>query len=92
MFGGLSEDLSQGDSLSDGSERRLRRGEGGPGYGGILQQKPGSWNVKRLLFIKEKQISQVDEFSVFWSSHCGTEEMNPTSNHEVVGSLPGLTQ
>ena len=26
------------------------------------------------------------------SSHCGTVEMNPTSNHEVEGSIPGLSQ
>ena len=26
------------------------------------------------------------------SSPCGTAETNPTRNHEVVGSLPGLTQ
>ena len=25
-----------------------------------------------------------------WSSHCGTVEMNPTSNQEVSGSIPGL--
>ena len=27
-----------------------------------------------------------------WSSHRGTAEMNPTRNHEVVGSIPGLAQ
>ena len=26
------------------------------------------------------------------SSHCGAPEMNPTRNHEVSGSIPGLTQ
>ena len=26
------------------------------------------------------------------SSHCGTVEMNPTSIHEDVGSIPGLAQ
>ena len=26
------------------------------------------------------------------SSHCGTAETNPTSNHEVSGSIPGLAQ
>ena len=30
-----------------------------PGYIGVLQQKPGSWNIKRLLLIKENQTSQV---------------------------------
>ena len=24
------------------------------------------------------------------SSHCGAAEMNPTRNHEVAGSIPGL--
>ena len=27
-----------------------------------------------------------------WSSHCGAAERNPTSNHEVEGSIPGLAQ
>ena len=25
-------------------------------------------------------------------SHCGAAETNPTRNHEVVGSIPGLAQ
>ena len=28
----------------------------------------------------------------FWSSPCGTEEMNLTSIHEDVGSVPGLAE
>ena len=28
----------------------------------------------------------------YGSSHHGTVEMNPTRNHEVAGSIPGLTQ
>ena len=27
-----------------------------------------------------------------WSSRRGSAEMNPTRNHEVVGSIPGLAQ
>ena len=27
-----------------------------------------------------------------WSTHCGAVETNLTSNHEVVGSISGLTQ
>jgi len=27
-----------------------------------------------------------------WSSHYGTVEMNPTKNHEVASSIPGLAQ
>ena len=36
-----------------------------------------------------------DIFSQNWahrSSRCGTVETNPTRNHEVVGSIPGLAQ
>ena len=29
---------------------------------------------------------------VIRSSHSGSAETNPTSNHEVAGSIPGLTQ
>ena len=29
---------------------------------------------------------------VWWSSCCGAVERNPTRNHEVVGSIPSLTQ
>ena len=36
-----------------------------PGYIGVLQQKPGSQNIKRLLLTKENQTSQVNEFSAF---------------------------
>ena len=28
--------------------------------------------------------------NTFWSSHRGTVEMNPTGNHKVAGSIPGL--
>ena len=28
----------------------------------------------------------------FGSSHCGAAETNPTRNHEVAGSIPGLAQ
>ena len=27
-----------------------------------------------------------------WHSHCGAAETNPTRNHEVEGSIPGLAQ
>ena len=27
-----------------------------------------------------------------WSSHCGAVETNPTRNHKVTGSIPGLPQ
>ena len=31
-------------------------------------------------------------FKMLRSSHHGAAEMNPTSNHEVAGSIPGLDQ
>ena len=31
-------------------------------------------------------------YTHYWSSCRGTSEMNPTRNHEVVGSVPGLAQ
>ena len=51
---------------------------------------------------KFKSLSKVDKFNgtdqstikdfEVGSSHCGTVETNPTRNHEVVGSIPGLAQ
>jgi len=32
------------------------------------------------------------EVQLVWSSHHGAAETNPTRNHEVVGSIPGLVQ
>ena len=32
------------------------------------------------------------KFGLFQSSHCGTVETNQTRNHEIAGSIPGLTQ
>ena len=33
-----------------------------------------------------------DQKDGLWSSHRGTAETNPTRNHEVVVSIPGLAQ
>ena len=74
-----TEDLSPGHSLSNSSERLLQRGKGGDRIErSFLQQRPGSRYFKRLLSIKENQISQVKEFSIFglpwwhsgWESAC----------------------
>jgi len=35
------------------------------GYIGVLQQKPGSQNMKRLLLMKENQTCEVKEFRAF---------------------------
>ena len=36
--------------------------------------------------------SIINQESALWSSHSGAAEMNPIRNHEVSGSIPGLTQ
>ena len=48
-----------------------------PRYKGVFappqkkKQKTGSWNIKRLLLIKEIQTSQVNESSAFlWTGRC----------------------
>ena len=57
---------SPGDSISSDPEKTaLRRQEEEPGYTEVLQQRGGGLNVKRLLLIKESQISQVKECSAF---------------------------
>ena len=62
----MFETSSPGDSTSSNRERTaLRRGGEEPGYIEALQQWAGSLNIKRLLLIKENQLSQVKEFSTF---------------------------
>ena len=61
LFGGPSEDFKPRIALQDCSEEV--RGEAGTI--GVLQQRQGSRNIKRLLLLKENQISQVNEFSPF---------------------------
>ena len=43
-----------------------------------------------IFFTELEQIIQT--FIWNWSSCCGTAEMNSTSIHEDLGSIPGLTQ
>ena len=43
------------------------------------------------LFAEKEVLSQSDQ-DQDWSSRGGTAEMDPTSSHEGVGSLPGLDQ
>ena len=47
-------------SVSDDAEKTVlkRQGEGAKIYTGVCNKRPGSRNVRRLLFIKENQISQ----------------------------------
>ena len=63
---GIFRTLGLGDSISNDYERTaLRRQEEQPGYTEALQQRASSLNIKRLLLIKENQISQVKKFSAF---------------------------
>ena len=63
---GIFRTSSPGDSISSDPERTAprRRGEE-PGYTEVLQQRAGSLNIKRLLLLKENQLSQVKESSSF---------------------------
>ena len=49
---------SPGESISSDPEGTARRGQvGEPGFIEVLKQRAGSLNIKRLLLIKENQIS-----------------------------------
>ena len=69
---GIFRTSSLGGSISSNPERTAPRKWGGqPGYIGVLQQRVDSLNVRRLLLIKEKQISQGKEFSaLLWMGGC----------------------
>ena len=61
-----TEDLNPGYSLSGSSEGLLQKGKGGKeDREEFSQQRPGSWNLKRLLLDKENSTAQVNEFSTF---------------------------
>ena len=63
---GIFRTLSLEYSISSDPERTAPRRWGeDPGYMEVLQQRAGSFKIKRLLLIQENQISQVKEFSVF---------------------------
>ena len=49
--------------------------------------------LKPLKFILPVlEARSLNEIKVLGSSHCGSEEMNPISIHEDVGSIPGPAQ
>ena len=67
-----SEDLSLGRGISDNTENLFQEdegreggGDGKPGYIGLFAKTPRGQNIKRLLLIKENQISQVKELRAF---------------------------
>jgi len=55
---GIVRTLNPGDSISSNPERTaLRRCRKESGYTEVLQQRAGSLNIKRLLLIKDNQIT-----------------------------------
>ena len=52
-----------------------------------LQHRKQHKNVCRPAWVIRKM-----KIKNTWSSCCGAAETNPTRNHEVVGSIPGLPQ
>ena len=49
-------------------------------------------NNALIHFISYFSTTKSEPLTYLWSSRCGTVEMNPTSNHEVVGLIPGLAE
>ena len=45
-----------------------------------------------ISLVEYREIAHSLESRCSWSSCCGAAEINPTKNHEVAGSIPGLTQ
>ena len=65
---GIFRTSSLGGSISSNPKRNApRRQREKPGYIEALHQRAGNLNIKRLLLVKENQISQVMEFSTFLS-------------------------
>ena len=63
---GIFRTSSLGDSILSNPERTATRSQGEePVYIEVLQQRAGSLNIKRLLLIRENQISQVKEVNGF---------------------------
>ena len=62
----------------------------------ITQQPSGTYlktgsNVCKLIYVIH-HMNKREFKKTTWISHGGTEEMNPTKNHEVADSIPGLAQ
>jgi len=64
LYVGIFRTSNLGDSFSSISGRtNLRRRGEEPGYIEVFQKEASSLNIKRLLLVKENQITQVKEFS-----------------------------
>ena len=70
LFSGYTEDLSPGDSFSDNCEGLFWRGKGGARiYRSFCEKKPqktGSWNIQKLVLIKENKTSQLINLVLFY--------------------------
>ena len=53
-----TENLRQGQNISDSSVRLMARGKGGTRIYRSFQKRAGSWHIKRLLLFKENEVSQ----------------------------------
>ena len=51
-----------------------------------------SLDVGKILWSTGRKYKGSFKNSLEGSSHCGALETNPTNNHEIAGSIPGLTQ
>ena len=58
----------------------------------LYLENPKDITRKLLELINEFSKVAGYKISTERSSHCGAVETNPTSNHEIAGSIPGLTQ
>ena len=89
---GIFSTSSLGGSISSNPERTaLRRREEEPGCTEVLWQRAASLNIKRLLIIKENQISQVKEFTTFLCiGMASLIAQLVKSNAEDPGSISGL--
>ena len=75
-FADKIEGLSPGHSLLENFEGLLQRAKGEDG--GVFATRPDSGITKRLLLIKENQISQVNDISLYRKmQECGFTEILP---------------
>ena len=49
-------------------------------------------DILKVIFLYVCGLNFAFKKLVFWYSHHGVVETNPTRNHEVVASIPGLAQ
>mgnify|MGYP001217514362 CR=1 FL=1 len=56
---------------------------------GVSRGRDSVAEARQLLPELKVEVSKV-KIGKYWSSRSGAAEMNPTRNHEVLGSIPGL--